>query len=156
VRLASPGKEVIVAKRSTQRARRRQPSSLRDTGSGYSLGSLTNLGAIPLLTAVFSVAGFYYVTNGTLSRHGDDIIQIKTKVESSVAEDNAARNKIRDEFLASQTKTAEGIGKLDLRLAVAETNQKTANETLSKIADSLNRITATIPSAFTGSTRSGK
>ena len=135
-----------MAKKSRARPRARTQSSLHDANSGFSLGSLTNLGAIPILTALFSVGGFYYVTNGTLSRHGDDITQIKTKVEATVVEDTAARNKIRDEFLASQVKTAEGIGKLDLRLAVAETNQKTANDTLSKIADSLNRITASIPS----------
>jgi hypothetical protein len=114
--------------------------------SGFTLGNLTNLAAIPLITAIFSVGGFYYVTNGTLTRHGDDITQIKTEIKQGNTEDLAAKAKIRDEFLASQVKTAEGIAKLDTRLAVAETTQKTQLETLNKIADNLQRI-MTMPAA---------
>ena len=86
------------------------------------------------------------VTNGTLTRHGDDITQIKTEIKQANSEDLAAKAKIRDEFLASQVKTAEGIAKLDTRLAVAETTQKTQLETLNKIADNLQRI-MTMPAA---------
>ena len=112
--------------------------------SGFSLGSLTNLGAIPLLTAIVTLSGFYYVTKDQLVRQGEDIKSVTKTVTEKTNEDSAARQKIRDEFLAAQMKTTDGIAKLDTRLAVAETNQKTANDTLAKIADTLNKI-ATMP-----------
>ncbi len=124
--------------------RRRRPPRVSE---GYSIGSLTNLGAIPIITAIFTVGGFYYVTNGTLTRHTEDIVQIKTEIKQATDVDSAQRAKIRDEFLAAQMKTSDGIGKLDTRLAVAETQQKVANDTLSKIAESLNRITTVVPIA---------
>ena len=112
--------------------------------SGFTIGNLTNLMAIPLLTGAIILIGFYYTTNSTLMRYGEDIKTVNKLVTDKTTEDSAARTKIRDDFLASQIKTAEGIAKLDTRLAVAETNQKIANDTLSKISDSLTKIT-TLP-----------
>ncbi len=128
-------------------APRRQPAPYEgeEPRPGFSLGALTNLGAIPILTAIFTVGGFYYITNSTLTRHTADIDQIKVEVKKGNEDDTAARAKIRDEFLAAQMKTSDGIGKLDTRLAVAETNQKIANDTLSKIADTLTKITTMPP-----------
>lgn len=117
---------------------RRNPAK-HDTG--FSIGSLTNLGAIPILTALVTISGFYYVTKDQLERHDEAIKTITKTVTDKTAEDSTARAKIRDDFLASQIKTAEGIAKLDTRLAVAETNQKVANDTLKTIADTLQRIT---------------
>lgn len=132
--------EAVTVKRTAQR--RRTPAE-RPVSPVSSLASLlTSLGVIPILTAIFSVGGFYYVTNGTLTRHTDDIVQIKTKLESTATADTTERSKIRDEFLASQMKTVEGIAKLDTRLAVQEQAQKNGNDTLNKIADTLQKITA--------------
>jgi hypothetical protein len=110
--------------------------------SGFTSGNLTNLAAIPLLTGIITLAGWYYVTSYRLDRSDIALATVNKLVIDKTAEDTAARSKIRDDFLASQVKTAEGIAKLDTRLAVAETNQKTANDTLSKIADTLQKITA--------------
>jgi len=136
--------------------RRRPPVRRRRSApvvaSGFSWGSLTNLFAIPIVTGVIVMSGFYYVTNDKLGRYGADIVRINDKIEISnksvldkTAEDAAARAKIRDEFIAAQMKTADGIGKLDTRLAVAEANQKIANEQLTKISDSLQKIVAFPP-----------
>jgi hypothetical protein len=114
----------------------------RQEPSGFNLASIIQLLTIPLATGGIILIGFYYTTNSTLTRYGDDIKTIKTTVDTKVEADTAARAKIRDDFLASQIKTAEGIAKLDTRLAVAETNQKIANDTLSKIADTLQKATA--------------
>ena len=129
--------------------RRRSVAVQEPQNFGFTLGNLTNLMAIPLLTGGIILIGFYYTTSGTLMRYGDDIKTLNSKLETTTkvvtdktTDDAVARAKIRDDFLASQLKTAEGIGKLDTRLAVAETNQKIANDTLNKIADSLQRITA--------------
>lgn len=108
---------------------------------GFTTGNLTNLFVIPILSGIFAFGGFYYLTNAVLTRHGDDIAQIKTDIKQGNTEDAAAKAKIRDDFLAAQMKTSDGIAKLDTRLAVAETNQKAANDTLTKIADTLQRIT---------------
>ena len=115
--------------------------------SGFSAGSLTNLAAIPIATAVFTMVGFYYITNSTLQRHTEDITAVKNELKTATIDDNAQRAKIREEFLAAQTKTYEGIGKLDTRLAVAETQQKAANDTLTKIADEIARLTVLPPVA---------
>ncbi len=122
-----------------KRSTYRQPKT-----TGFSVGSLTNLGAIPVLTAIITVAGWYYVTSYRLNQYAEDLSRVNKAVIEKAEVDDHARAKIRDEFLASQIKTAEGIAKLDTRLAVAETNQKTANDTLGKIADTLQKIT-TIP-----------
>jgi hypothetical protein len=122
---------------------RRQPVRYRNVqqGSGFTIGNLTNLAAIPLLTGIITVAGWYYVTSYRLDRNDIAIKAISETVVAKTKDDTAARDKIREEFLSAQMKTAEGIAKLDTRLAVAETNQKTANDTLSKIADTLQKIT---------------
>jgi hypothetical protein len=121
--------------------------SIRD-GSSFTLANLTQLAAIPLVTGVITVVGWYYVTNDRLNRYGDDIKTLNTKVEQSTnvvsrkaSEDLEARSKIRDDFLTQQVKTNEGIAKLDSRLAVAEAQQSIMNQQLSKIADSLSRLT---------------
>jgi predicted nucleic acid-binding Zn-ribbon protein len=105
---------------------------------------------IPLATAAISLIGFYFSTNSTLLRYGEDIKSLNSKINEThsvvaakTEDDSKARAKIRDDFLASQVKTAEGIAKLDTRLAVAETQQTTANAQLSKISDTLEKISNT-------------
>jgi hypothetical protein len=126
-----------------------------EDSSSFTLASLTNLVAIPVVTGGIALIGFYYVTNSTLLRYGDDIKNINVKLESTALQiskkteqDDAARTKIRDDFLASQLKTVEGISKLDTRLAVAETQQTVTNQQLSKIVESLNKIVATSSTGF--------
>ena len=114
---------------------------------GFTAGNLTNLAAIPVITAILAVGGFYYLTNYRMEHNENAISKISETVVSKTSEDTVARNKIRDEFLAAQMKTAEGIAKLDTRLAVAETTQKTQLDTLTKISDTLQRFEA-MPSAI--------
>lgn len=110
--------------------------------SGFSTASLTNLFVIPLLSAAFFGVGWYFVSSYRMNQNDLVVAEIKKTVIDKTTEDASARAKIREDFLASQMKTADGIAKLDTRLAVAETNQKVANDTLSKIADTLQKITA--------------
>jgi len=117
--------------------------------SGFNIASLTNLLVVPFLTGAIILIGFYYTTNSTLVRYGDDIKTVKATVDTKVEADTAARAKIREDFLTAQMKTNEGLGKLDTRLAVAETTQKTQLETLNKIADNLQRLTV-MPAASIG------
>lgn len=122
--------------------------------SGFTPGNLVNLGAIPLITGLITLVGFYYGTNTTLQKYGEEIKTINSKLEGASkaiadkgAEDNTQREKIREAFLASQTKTNEGIAKLDTRLAVAEQQQKTANDALTKISETLQKISSFPPTA---------
>ncbi len=115
--------------------------------SGFTIGNLVNLGGIPLITAVITVSGFYYVTNYRLEQQAESIKTLNLKLESAgkvvtdkAADDTAQREKMRDAFLASQSKTNEGIAKLDTRLAVAEKQQETANAALTKISETLSQI----------------
>ena len=67
-------------------------------------------------------------------------LEIGTKLTADrVQEDSAARIKIREDFMTNQQKMTEVLGKLDTRLAVAETNQKATNDQLGKIVDLLQR-----------------
>lgn len=136
--------------RRAQRRRRSYPVDVKEpVRSGFTPGNLLNLGAIPLLTALLTGVGFYFSTNAKLERYADEIKIINQRIETTgkvvsdkTIEDAAQREKIRDAFLAAQTKTNEGIGKLDTRLAVAEKQQETANAALAKISDSLNKISS--------------
>jgi hypothetical protein len=138
-----------MARRATRRGYDRPVEVKEPVKSGFTPGNLLNLGAIPLLTAMLTGIGFYFSTNAKLERYADEIKTINQRieqtgkvVESKTVEDTAQREKIRDAFLAAQTKTNEGIGKLDTRLAVAEKQQETANAALAKISESLNKISS--------------
>lgn len=127
--------------------------------SGFTIGNLVNLGGIPLITAVITVSGFYYVTNYKLETTAEQIKTINAKLESAsksielkTSDDTAQRDKIRETFLASQVKTTEGIAKLDTRLAVAEKQQETTNATLIKISETLSQI-STFATGSTGSVK---
>jgi hypothetical protein len=113
--------------------------------SPFNLGTLINVGGIPLLTIGFGVLAFYFTTGATLTQHSAAIekLQIETKTTTDV--DLKAKEELRKQFLEAQNKNLEILGKLDTRLAVAETKQETANQTLSKIADELSRITSIVP-----------
>lgn len=115
--------------------------------SGFTIGNLVNLGGIPLITAVITISGFYYVTNYKLETQDQAIKSLSVKLEAAgktitdkSSDDTMQRDKIRETFLASQVKTTEGIAKLDTRLAVAEKQQENINLTLTKISDTLSKI----------------
>lgn len=126
-----------MARQPTRRRYRTVPQPIK---SGFTVGNLVNLGAIPILTAMLTVIGFYYQTNTRLERYGEEIVSIKKVVADKTNEDNVQREKVREAFLKSQDKTNDGISKLDTRLAIAETQQKIANDALAKINETLQRI----------------
>ena len=106
----------------------------------FSHGNLLNLVAIPFLTAAFGLIGWYYLTNDKLSQHDKAIVAIQLDTKQSTELDRKEREKVRNEFLSNQLRTTDILGKLETRLAVSETKQETANQTLNKIADELSRI----------------
>jgi len=93
-------------------------------------GTVVNVLGIPLISGIIVLSGFYYLTNDTLHRHDDAIKSIQVE-----------RDQSRKQFLDNQVRTTEILGKLDTRLAVAETKQETANQTLSRIADEITKLT---------------
>ncbi len=92
----------------------------------FSIVSLVNLGLIPVVTALFVVGGFYYITKDTLTRHDE---QIK--------EDITAREKLRDQFIANTAETAKGISSLAAHALVQDEKTKQIAETLGKVNDKL-------------------
>lgn len=107
---------------------------------------------ITLKQALFAVGvvlaggGAYFSIVWTQSSTTTDIKRLETAVQlatrlttDKAQEDTAARAKIRDDFIANQQKMAEVLAKLDTRLAVAETNQKSTIDQLGKIVDLLQR-----------------
>lgn len=107
---------------------------------GFNTATIVQVGLIPMLTVGFFSLGFYFTAGDTLRQHDKDIqaIQVdRAKVKATVDEN---REKDRNTFLIYQQKTNEILSKLDTRLAVSETKQETANQTLAKIADELSKI----------------
>lgn len=103
------------------------------------------MAAIPVLSAGLGLVGWYYLTSDTLKRHDDAIKTIQIESREQGATEAKAREDARKVFLDNQIKTTEVLGKLDTRLAVSETKQEVTNQTLSKIADELSRLTTTSP-----------
>lgn len=109
-------------------------------GDGFTWSWLANLGGIPLLTVIFFGVGWYFTSGQTLKEHDVAISKIQSESTLRSEEEKKAREKVRDEFISNQQKTAEGIAKLDTRLAVAETQQATMNQQLGKVVDLLQQI----------------
>ncbi len=111
----------------------------------FDAAGLINMAAIPVLSAGLGLVGWYYLTSDTLKRHDDAIKTIQIESREQGATEAKAREDARKVFLDNQIKTTEVLGKLDTRLAVSETKQEVTNQTLSKIADELSRLTTTSP-----------
>ena len=100
------------------------------------MATVVQVGLIPIITGIIILSGFYYVTGATLTRHDKEI----ELINHNASAESKARENVRNEYLLSQAKISDNLAKLDTRLAVSETKQETANQTLAKIADQLSRI----------------
>lgn len=116
------------------------------TASGFNLATLVQMAGIPVLSAGLGLVGWYYLTSDTLRRHDEAIKTIQIEAKASNDIETKSRDEARKVFLDNQLKTAEVLGQLNTRLAVSETKQEVANQTLSKIADQLSRIGTGAPS----------
>lgn len=105
--------------------------------ASFTWGHLVNLAAIPLVTAIIMLTGWYFLTSDTLRRHSEELKQ----VQNDKKDEREARDRVRNEFLEGQRKNNEGLSKLDTRLAVAEKQQETANQLLGKLVDTIQRAT---------------
>lgn len=114
----------------------------RQNHSGFNWATVVQIGAIPIITGVFILSGFYYVTGNTLTRHDQQLQLLQASQAKDKEDESKQREKVRAEYMAYQQKNTEILSKLDTRLAVSETKQETANQTLAKIADELTKISA--------------
>ena len=108
----------------------------RTDNHGFNTATVVQVGLIPVITGIIILSGFYYVTGATLTRHDKQLDALTAQSKNEAA----AREAVRNEYLLSQQKINENLGKLDTRLAVSETKQEVANQTLSRIADELSKI----------------
>lgn len=135
----------------------------------FTWGNLINLAAIPLVGAAFTLIGWYFLSSDTLKRHDDAIkqLQIESKTDRDlfrteaksdrdnfqaaikanqdhfvvrVEEEKKARESVRNEFLASQSKLIEVLGKVDTRLSVGEKQQEAQSRQIDKLIDSVQRV----------------
>jgi hypothetical protein len=109
-----------------------------------------------VLTFIVTAAGFYYVTQEQLKQHNTEIATLKAKQDAStpatvarIEAERVEREKVRDIFLANQTKTAEVLSAISNRLSINETKQEavsksleTTNSTLTKVLDQLQQLNA--------------
>ena len=117
------------------------PSKIRDN-QGFNCATVAQMALIPAVTGLIIMIGNYYTTGDTINRHSKEIETLQSINQKDKKEENDAREKVRSEYLNYQQKTNEILSKLDTRLAVSETKQETANQTLNKIADTLSKISA--------------
>lgn len=108
---------------------------------GFNLATIVQVGLIPLITVVGIMVGFYYTTGDALRRHEIELGDLRKTDDKN----GRAREQIAKQFLEYQQKNNEILGKLDTRLAVSETKQEIANQTLGRIAEELARINSASP-----------
>lgn len=118
----------------------------RQSDHGFNTATIVQVLAIPILTVAFYAVGNYFITGNKLAEHDTAIKSLVETEKHDKEEDAKVRERTRNEFLGYQQKTTEILGKLDTRLAVSETKQETANQTLQKIADELSKMNAGVRS----------
>lgn len=112
----------------------------RKQSSVFNAGTVINVASIPLLSGLVVLIGWYFLTNDTLRRHDDAIRSIQTQAKLTAEDEHKDREASRKVFLDNQTKTTEVLSKLETRLSVQETKQEFANQTLTKIADEIAKL----------------
>ena len=112
----------------------------RRVNHGFNLATVAQIGLIPILSVAFYFITTWATTGDRLAQHDTAIRTLIANSQSNKEEEDKAREKTRAEFMSYQQKTTEILGKLDTRLAVSETKQETANQSLQKIVDELARI----------------
>lgn len=91
--------------------------------SVFNSGTIVNVFGIPILTAALIGTGFYFTTRDELQRH-----------DVAIAKDDSAREALRNEFLESMRKTADGIGEINKHSAVQDEQVKQTISALDKIS----------------------
>lgn len=114
----------------------------KEVDHGFNTATVVQVGLIPVLTVIFLAIGFYYTAGDTLRLHDTEIREIQKDRKKVLSDITEKRENDRNTFLTYQQKTNEILSKLDTRLAVSETKQEVANQTLAKIADELSKISA--------------
>lgn len=106
--------------------KRRRTPLVEPGRSPFTAGSLMNLFAIPVVSGLIILSGFYYLTKDTLARH-----------DQAIAADTAGREKLRDEFIANTRETAKGIASLAAHALVQDEQAKQMKDTLGAISTKL-------------------
>lgn len=113
----------------------------RRRASHFNLATFTALAVLlPLLTVGLNIVSDWILKGNKLEENTKAIASIEKRSLTDRAEEQKKREEIRDQYFTYQQKTNEILSKLDTRLAVSETKQEVANQTLSKIVDQLSRI----------------
>ncbi len=119
--------------------RKRQSRLGQDGKSVLNAGTLVNVASIPLITAIISLIGFYYLTRDELGRHD---VAISTTIPKEFKEEADAREKTRSEFLDRLQKLNDGVTSLSTNVAVQGEQNKEIAKTLGKISDQLQMAVA--------------
>jgi hypothetical protein len=109
--------------------------------------SLTIKQALVALGLIATIAGGYYYLVNTQSSQGHDIAEIKATVgnvtqttEATARDQDAKREQMGKEFLASTEKIAEKVSELNTAMAVQQTTNKQMSDTLTTISNQLGEL----------------
>lgn len=99
--------------------------------------------SLPWLLGV-AVGGilFYYDTTQTQKTHSSTLTRLEASIAEKTKEDTAAREKVREQFLADSKATAAGMAKLNEQTAVMTTVLSGLQRELEKIGQKLDATPA--------------
>lgn len=119
----------------------RRKTKLNGNGTVWNAGTAVNVFAIPLITVIFGLGGFYLLTKDTLARHEQAISQIIPKEfdqeNKDISAEAKARQNTRDEFLDRLGKINDSIATLNTHAAVQDETDKQIARTLEQISRQL-------------------
>lgn len=124
--------------------RRRRASKEEEHPPWFSRPQIVNMLAVPVLTLIGGLVGWYYLTSDTLKRHEGEIAAMKSAARTTVDEERKAREEVRKAFMDNIVSQTSVLGKLDARLTVQESKVDITNRTLEKIADKLDNLNKAI------------
>lgn len=94
--------------------------------------------SLPWLLGMFGAGiGFYFITTQTLQQHTADLVELKQQQRVSRKEDEAARERVRAEFLTESKATAAGIARLNETTAVMSATLLSVQKELEKVTTRL-------------------
>lgn len=102
-------------------------------GHGFNLATVVQMAAIPLITVVVGLAGFYYITKDELARHET---AISATIPQELKDEKDQREKTRNEFLDKLGRLGDGISALNTTVAVMAEQNKQIAAALTKLDNS--------------------
>ncbi len=119
---------------------KRRPASRPQAQSVFNYGTLINVLTIPVLSAIFALAGFYFKMGDIPARLDKETEQRQTAFK----EENSAREQLRSALLTFADKTSHSIDSLAANQMVTQEHIKSLDTTLDHVVTGLQNIESAV------------